>query len=289
MLPGVLDFNQLLSYPTSGILENTLEEVCVISMDESLKIINMKTLEDKVVIITGAGSGIGQAAALLYAREGAKVVISDIADKHGNDVVAEIKRQGGEAFFIKADSSSAEDNKQLVDETVKKYGRLDIAVNNAGIGGPLGFTGDYPVDGWQKVINVNLSGVFYGMRYQIPAMLGRGGSIVNIASILGQAGTKGSPAYVAAKHGVVGLTKAAALEYADKNIRINSVGPGYIKTPLVMNSLDDAARNALVGLHPMGRLGESEEIAELILWLGSPKSSFVTGSYYPADGGYLAQ
>ena len=248
----------------------------------------MKALENKVAIITGAGSGIGKAAALLYAREGAKVVISDIADKNGNDAVAEIKKSGGEAFFIKADSSSPEDNKSLVEQTLKKYGALDIAVNNAGIGGPLGVTGDYPIDGWQKVININLSGVFYGMRYQIPAMLAKGGSIVNIASILGQAGTKGSPAYVAAKHGVVGLTKAAALEYADKKIRINSIGPGYIKTPLIMDSLDDAARNALVGLHPMGRLGESEEIAELILWLGSPKASFVTGSYYPVDGGYLA-
>ena len=249
----------------------------------------MRTLENKVAIITGAGSGIGKAAALLFAREGAKVVISDVVDKNGNDAVAEIKKNGGEAFFIKADSSKPEDNKLLVDGTVKKYGALDIAVNNAGIGGPLGLTGDYPLDGWQKVIDINLSGVFYGMRYQIPAMLDKGGSIVNIASILGQAGTKGSPAYVAAKHGVVGLTKAAALEYADKKIRINSVGPGYIKTPLVMNSLDDAARNALIGLHPMGRLGESEEIAELILWLGSPGASFVTGSYYPVDGGYLAQ
>ena len=249
----------------------------------------MKTLKDKVVIITGAGSGIGKAAANLYAREGARVVISDIAEKNGNDAVAEIKKHGGEAFFIKADSSSPEDNKSLVDETVKKYGGLDIAVNNAGIGGPLGPTGEYPVDGWQKVININLSGVFYGMRYQIPAMLSKGGSIVNIASILGQAGTKGSPAYVAAKHGVVGLTKAAALDYADKKIRINSVGPGYIKTPLVMDSMDDTALKALVGLHPMGRLGESEEIAELILWLGSPQASFVTGAYFPVDGGYLAQ
>ena len=166
---------------------------------------------------------------------------------------------------------------------------MDIAVNNAGIGGPIGQTGEYPIDGWQKVIDINLSGVFYGLRYQIPAMLEKGGSIVNIASILGQAGTKLSPAYVAAKHGVVGLTKAAALEYADKKIRINSVGPGYINTPLVKNSLNDDALNALVGLHPIGRLGESEEIAELILWLASSKSSFVTGAYYPADGGYLAQ
>ncbi len=249
----------------------------------------MKTLQDKVAIITGAGSGIGRAAAKLYAREGAKVVVSDINAENGNNVVKEITSEGGDAFFIKADSSKPEDNKALVEGTLKKYGRLDIAVNNAGIGGPLGPTGEYPIDGWQKVLDINLSGVFYGMRYQIPAMGKEGGSIVNVASILGNAGTKFSPAYVAAKHGVVGLTKTAALEYADKKIRINSIGPGYIKTPLVMDSLDEATLNALVGLHPMGRLGESEEIAELILWLGSDKASFVTGSYYPVDGGYLAQ
>ena len=249
----------------------------------------MKSLENKVAIITGAGSGIGKAAAILFAKEGAKVVVSDISEANGNSAVEEIKKNGGEAFFVKADSSKAEDNEALVKQTVQKYGTLDIAVNNAGIGGPLGLTGEYPIDGWKKVIDINLSGVFYGLRYQIPAMLEKGGSIVNIASILGQAGTKLSPAYVAAKHGVVGLTKAAALDYGDKNIRINSVGPGYIKTPLVMNTLDESAVNGLVGLHPIGRLGESEEIAELILWLASPKSSFVTGAYYPADGGYLAQ
>ena len=249
----------------------------------------MKLLEGKVAIITGAGSGIGKAAAELFAKEGAKVVVSDINEANGKSAVDEIKKNGGEAFFIKADSSKPEDNEALIKQTVEKYGALDIAVNNAGIGGPLAMTGEYPIDGWQKVIGINLSGVFYGLRYQIPAMLEKGGSIVNIASILGSAGTKLSPAYVAAKHGVLGLTKAAALEYADKNIRINSVGPGYIKTPLVMHSLDKNALDALVGLHPMGRLGESEEIAELILWLASPKSSFVTGSYYPADGGYLAQ
>ena len=249
----------------------------------------MKLLEGKVAIITGAGSGIGKAAAELFAKEGAKVVVSDINEANGKSAVDEIKKNGGEAFFIKADSSKPEDNEALVKQTVEKYGALDIAVNNAGIGGPLAMTGEYPIDGWQKVIGINLSGVFYGLRYQIPAMLEKGGSIVNIASILGSAGTKLSPAYVAAKHGVLGLTKAAALEYADKNIRINSVGPGYIKTPLIMNSLDKNALDALVGLHPIGRLGESEEIAELILWLASPKSSFVTGSYYPADGGYLAQ
>ena len=248
----------------------------------------MKQLENKIAIITGAGSGIGRSAALLFAKEGAKVVVSDISEANGNSVVEEIKKSGGEAFYVKADSSKAVDNEALVKQTIEKYGALDIAVNNAGIGGPLGVTGEYPIDGWQKVIDINLSGVFYGLRYQIPAMLPKGGSIVNIASILGQAGTKFSPAYVAAKHGVVGLTKAAALEYADKNIRINSVGPGYIKTPL-LNSLDEATMKALVGLHPIGRLGESEEIAELIFWLASSRSSFVTGAYYAADGGYLAQ
>ncbi len=249
----------------------------------------MKTLENKVAIITGSGSGIGRAAAVLYAKEGAKVVLSDIQEKNGNDVVSEIRGSGGEASFVKADASSAEDNKALVEQALKIYGTLDIAVNNAGIGGPLAPTGEYPIDGWEKVISINLSGVFYGMRYQIPAMLTNGGSIINVASILGHAGTKFSPAYVSAKHGVIGLTKAAALEYADKKIRINSIGPGYIKTPLIMNTLDEATLQGLVSLHPIGRLGESEEVAELILWLGSEKASFVTGSYYPVDGGYLAQ
>jgi NAD(P)-dependent dehydrogenase (short-subunit alcohol dehydrogenase family) len=249
----------------------------------------MKLLENKVAIITGAGSGIGKATAELFAKEGAKVVISDINESHGNSAVEEIKKNGGEAFFIKADSSKAEDNEALVRQTLKKYGQLDIAVNNAGIGGPLGSTGEYPIDGWKKVIDINLSGVFYGLRYQIPAMQAKGGSIINIASILGHVAAKLSPAYVAAKHGVVGLTKAAALEYADKGIRINSVGPGYIMTPLVTSTLGSDALNALVSLHPIGRLGQPEEIAEMILWLASSKSSFVTGAYYPVDGGYLAQ
>lgn len=250
----------------------------------------MGTLKNKVAVITGSGSGIGRAAAILYAKEGAKVIISDINEEHGNAVLEEIKINGGEAFFIKADTSKPEEHKKLVDQTIEKYGALHIAVNNAGIGGPLSSIADYPIDGWQKVIDINLSGVFYGLKYQIPAMLkSGGGSVVNIASILGQAGTKFSPAYVAAKHGVVGLTKAAALEYADQKIRVNSIGPGYIKTPMVMNSLDEATLTVVTGLHPMGRLGEAEEVAELILWLGSDKSSFVTGSYYPVDGGYLAQ
>jgi NAD(P)-dependent dehydrogenase (short-subunit alcohol dehydrogenase family) len=250
----------------------------------------MKLLENKVAIVTGGGSGIGREVGISYAAEGAKVVIADIDEKGGNETVAMIKAKGGEAIFIKADSSSAEGNKALVDETVRHYGALHIACNNAGIGGPLAPTGEYPVDGWDKVIAINLSGVFYGMRYQIPAMLNAGGgAIINMASILGQVGTAFSPAYVAAKHGVVGLTKTAALEYAQQNIRINSVGPGYIMTPLITKSLTEEQLNGLVGLHPIGRLGQPEEVAELVLWLSSDKASFVTGAYYAVDGGYLAQ
>ncbi len=250
----------------------------------------MKMLENKVAIVTGAGSGIGRAIASLYAAEGAKVVVADIDEKGGNETVQMIKAKNGEAIFILSDSSSADGNRQLVEQTVKQFGKLDIACNNAGIGGPLAPTGEYPVDGWDKVISINLSGVFYGMRHQIPAMLAAGGgAIVNIASILGNVGSRLSPAYVAAKHGVVGLTKTAALEYADKNIRVNSVGPGYIVTPLLTKNLTPDIMNGLAAMHPIGRLGTAEEVAELVLWLSSSKASFVTGSYYPVDGGYLAQ
>lgn len=249
----------------------------------------MKTLQNKVAIVTGGASGIGLAIARLLSKEGAKVTVSDLNEKSGNEAVAILKKDGGEAIFVKADSSKPNDNEDLVKKTIEKFGALHIAINNAGIGGALGATGEYPLDAWEKVININLSGVFYGMRYQIPAMLkSGGGSIVNVASILGHAGTKFSPAYVAAKHGVVGLTKASALEYANQKIRINSIGPGYIKTPL-LESLDSDTMKALVGLHPIGRLGEANEVAELAVWLASDKASFVTGGYYPVDGGYLAQ
>jgi NAD(P)-dependent dehydrogenase (short-subunit alcohol dehydrogenase family) len=250
----------------------------------------MKLLENKVAIVTGGGSGIGKAVTEAFAREGAKVVVSDINEEGGNETVKAIAGSGGTALFVKADSAKPEDHERLVKQAVEQYGGLHIAVNNAGIGGPLALTGEYPLDGWEKVIAINLSGVFYALRYQLPAMQQTGeGSIINIASILGQAGTATSPAYVAAKHGVVGLTKSAALGYAKQNIRVNSVGPGYIHTPMVENSMDEGSLKYLVGLHPIGRLGKSEEVAELILWLASPKASFVTGAYYNVDGGYLAQ
>lgn len=250
----------------------------------------MKTLENKVAIITGGGSGIGKSTALLFAENGAKVVVSDIAEEHGNAVVKEIVDKGGEAIFVKADTSKPEDSERTVNEAVKAFGKLDIAVNNAGIGGPQATVGEYPLDGWQKVIDINLNGVFYGLRYQIPAMEKNGsGSIINVASILGQVGFPYSSAYVAAKHGVVGLTKNAGIEYAQRGVRVNAVGPAFIHTPLLDENLTPEQMEGLKAAHPVGRLGKPEEVAELFLWLASDKSSFATATYYALDGGYLAQ
>jgi len=250
----------------------------------------MKLLENKVAVVTGAGSGIGREIAWKLAAEGATVLASDVNENGGRETVARIEEQRGRAIFVKADTSIPKDNESLVSEAVKRFGGLHIAVNNAGIGGPSAPVGEYPIEGWDKVLSVNLSGVFYGMRYQIPAMLrAGGGSIVNIASVLAQVGFRNSSAYVAAKHGVVGLTQNAALEYGPQKIRVNVVGPGFIKTPLLEKNMDAAGLKMLEGMHALGRLGESAEVAELVLWLCSEKASFVTGSYYAIDGGYLAQ
>ena len=251
----------------------------------------MPLFDGKVALVTGGGSGIGQAACHLYAREGAKVVVSDIDPRGGEAVVQAVKEEGGEAIFLRADVSNPGDCQAMVDATVEEYGRLDIAFNNAGIGGEANLTAEYSAEGWQKVIDINLSGVFYCMKYEIPVMLQVGaGAIVNMASVLGQAAFAQSPAYVAAKHGVVGLTKTAAVEYSNQGIRVNAVGPGFISTPLISNLEEDQQiRNYLVSLHPMGRLGEAEEVAELVIWLSSDKASFVNGGYYAVDGGYLAR
>ncbi|MFO7721344.1 MAG: SDR family oxidoreductase [Gillisia sp.] len=246
-------------------------------------------LKDKVALITGAASGIGESTALLFAKEGAKVVLTDIDEENGIKVLEKIKQQGGEGIFIKADTSIASDSEKSVEKALEKFGKLDTAVNNAGIGGAQAPVGEYAIEDWDKVIAINLSGVFYGMRYQIPAMLKNGsGSIINVSSILGSVGFANSAAYVAAKHGILGLTKTAALEYSSKGIRVNSVGPAFIKTPLLA-SLDEELLNQIVSVHPIGRLGESLEVAQMFLWLASDRASFATGAYYPIDGGYLAQ
>lgn len=251
----------------------------------------MKVLKDKVAIITGAGSGIGRSTAILFAKNGANLVLSDINDEHLQKVVSEAKGLGAEAIGVKADSSDPKDNELIVNIALEVYGKLHIAVNNAGIGGAAAPVGEYEIGEWQKVININLNGVFYGMRHQIPAIekTSGKGSIINVASILGSVGFANSAAYVAAKHGVVGLTKSAAMEYSAKGIRVNSVGPGFIKTPLVESSLPAEALDMLVGLHPIGRLGEPEEVAQVFLFLASDQSSFVTGSYYTVDGGYTSR
>lgn len=249
----------------------------------------MTIMKNQTVIITGAASGIGKATAILFAREGANVVVSDIQEAEGKATTESIVASGGKASFFKTDVSRPEEMDSLVNFTVKTYGKLDVAVNNAGIGGEQNPVSDMSIEGWQKVINVNLNSLFYGMKYQIAAMLKNGsGSIVNVSSILGSVGFAGSAGYTAAKHGVVGLTQTAALEYSAQGIRVNAVGPGFIETPM-LNALDAEMKKQLVSLHASGRLGKSEEVAELIYWLASAKASFVTGSYYPVDGGYLAR
>lgn len=251
----------------------------------------MRGLDRGVAIVTGAASGIGRETAVQYARHGAKVIVSDVDEDGGEGTVEIIRDAGGDAAFVQADVSSAEDCEMLVARTLEHFGRLDFACNNAGIGGASNTTGDYGVSDWDRVIGINLSGVFYCMRYQIPAMLENGGgAIVNIASILGAVGFANAPAYVAAKHGVVGLTKAAALDHAQQKVRINAIGPAFIETPLISKLQEDRdTHNMLVSLHPMGRLGQSGEVAELVMFLSSEAASFMTGGYYPVDGGYLAR
>ncbi|GAB3918344.1 SDR family NAD(P)-dependent oxidoreductase [Larkinella terrae] len=249
-----------------------------------------KDLKGKVALVTGAASGIGEAIALLYGQHGASVMLSDVNEERGQQVADQVVAEGGIARFFKADVGDPGQCQQLIEETVSAFGGLDMACNNAGIGGELNQTGDYSLEGWQKIININLNSVFYCLKFELEAMLkqNRTGSIINMASILGQVGTAMSPGYVAAKHGVVGLTQTAAIEYAPKGIRINAVGPAYIDTPL-LGVLPDEVKASLIGLHPIGRLGRAEEVAELVIWLSSEKASFVTGSYYPIDGGYLAR
>jgi len=251
-----------------------------------------KSFTGKVALVTGASSGIGRATALAFAREGAKVVVSDVVVDGGNETVQLIKKAGGEATFVKADVAQTADVESLVQQTVATYGRLDCAHNNAGISGPLTTVADTAESKWARVIAVNLKGVWLCMKYEQQHMGKQGsGAIVNTASDAGLVGIAGASAYVASKHGVLGLTKTAALEYAKQGIRVNAVCPGVIETPMVQRLTDrhPSAAEAMVAGHPIGRVGKPEEVAEAVIWLCSEAASFVTGLAMSVDGGYVAQ
>ena len=251
-----------------------------------------ESLSGKVALVTGGGSGIGRATALAMAEEGAKVAVCDVNAEGGEGTVSAIAAAGGDATFIHADVSQARDVEAMVDRVMEVYGRLDCAFNNAGISGGGVPTHEHPEEVWDRVISINLKGVWLCMKYEIPRMLERGGgAIVNTASVAGLVGIRNGSAYDAAKHGVVGLTKTAALEYAQQGIRVNAVCPGYVRTPMVERVLarDPGNEAAFTEREPIGRLGVPEEIAATVAWLCSDAASFVTGVAMPVDGGYVAQ
>jgi NAD(P)-dependent dehydrogenase (short-subunit alcohol dehydrogenase family) len=248
---------------------------------------------DKVVLITGAASGIGRATALAFARAGARIVIGDVDAAGAEETVAMARAVGAEALFLRCDTSRAADVEELAAAAMRRYGRLDCAFNNAGIEGTLAPLTEYPEELWQRVLAVNLTGVWLCMKQELRIMQKqKRGVIVNNASILGAVGFANAGAYTAAKHGVLGLTKVAALEEAEHGIRVNAVCPAFIETPMLTRAgltVAGEMREALVALHPMKRLGRSEEIADVVLWLSSDAASFVTGQAVFADGGYLAR
>lgn len=246
----------------------------------------------KVALVTGAGSGIGRASALAFGREGAAVVVADVNEEGGQQTVDRIHDTGGDATFVRTDVADAGEVEALIAQTLATYDRLDYAHNNAGVSGPLGpLTADYPEDAWERVIATNLKGVWLCLKYELPALLqSGGGAIVNTASVAGLVGSAGLSAYVASKHGVVGLTKTAALEYAQRGIRINAVCPGLIHTGMTAAGLTDAqAERRLAAGHPLNRIGQPEEVAAAVVWLCSDAASFVTGHALPVDGGFVAR
>ena len=249
-------------------------------------------LDGKVALVTGGASGIGRATALTFAREGAKLIVADMQEDGGQQTVHMIAEQGGTAIFVQTDVTQAAAVEALISQAVQTYGRLDCAHNNAGIsGGGRALTAEYAEDTWHQVIAVNLTGVWLCMKYEIPQMLHQGGGvIVNTASVAGLIGARGLAAYVASKHGVVGLTKTAALEYAHQGIRVNCVCPGVIHTPMTARGLSDPERRRrIIASEPLGRVGTPEEVAEAVVWLCSDAASFVTGHTMTVDGGFVAQ
>jgi NAD(P)-dependent dehydrogenase (short-subunit alcohol dehydrogenase family) len=247
-------------------------------------------LDGRTAIVTGAGAGIGEACAQALASSGASVLVVDVDEERAERVASAISGNGGTALSHAADVSELNSVEAMVERAESELGPLRIAVNNAGIGGTSQPTGEYDVDAWRRVMSVNLDGVFYCLRAEIgPMSRAGGGSIINMASVLGSVGIENSPAYVAAKHGVVGLTKSAALEHAASGVRVNAVGPGFISTPLLEQNLPAEAQAQIAALHALKRLGTSEEVANLVTFLASDDASFITGSYHPVDGGYTAR
>jgi NAD(P)-dependent dehydrogenase (short-subunit alcohol dehydrogenase family) len=249
-------------------------------------------LHGKVALVTGGGSGIGRASALAFAREGARVVVSDLVVTGGEDTVQLVKAAGGEATFVQADASKATAVENLVKRVVERYGRLDCAFNNAGIEGEIQQTAECSEENWDQTIAINLKGVWLCMKYELPVMLRQGGgAIVNTSSVAGLVGFQGLPAYVASKHGVAGLTKTAALEYAKSGIRVNAVCPGVIHTPMVERLFRGQPQwgETVQAMEPVARMGTPEEVAEAVVWLCSEAASFVTGVTMAVDGGLVAQ